>query len=368
MLFLDNYNKFMGQCFDTQKKALDMWQESFSPKDEKKESDTVNNMNNMVKKPMEMFNNWVGMMNGDMFTKNSMLFGQNPFQEVFEKMTNSTNTYSSLYGFWEDLTKQISGNSNDQVKKFFSKWQDEYMKSFSNTFISYLPEPTQSLFKQSMETYQMYFENSNKLFQPWTDHAKEFQKLMGTNIFEDKDAYINYAKLLGGNYEQTFGKLFGAPIMGINREYFEKQVGSVDSFMKYTNSINEFTATISRVGIETMEKISQDLQDMIKDETQPKTFKEFYEYWSRKNEEAYNNLFETDGFSKLLSQVVDAGGEFKKNYDKVLEQQLAFLPFPTKTDMNSMYKTIYELKKSVRNTTKELKEVKNRLNDKEKNA
>ncbi|QEK12936.1 hypothetical protein FQB35_11705 [Crassaminicella thermophila] len=363
MFFLDAYNNFMGQWVDSQKKVIDMWQESFAPKDEKKDSAKVNNMEEAMKNQMEIFNQWVEMMS-DMFTKNISLFGGGPTKEVLDKMMNSANIYSYLYRFWDELNKQATANPTDYVQKVFSKWQNEYIKTFSNHFVSYLPEPTQNIFKESMEIYQMYFDNVKKFSQPWLENAKEFQKLMGTNIYQDKDAFFNYVKLWGENYEKTFGKFFDTPIMGINREYFEKQMESIDSFMKYTNTLSEFSATIFSVGLETMEKIAQDLQNMMQNESHPKTFKEFYEYWWRKNEEAYKNLFQTDDFSSLLAQVVDASVVFKKNYDKLLEQQLAFLPFPTKTDMNSLYKTVYELKKSVRKTRKELNELEKRLKEK----
>ncbi|MCT4620538.1 MAG: hypothetical protein N4A62_14225 [Marinisporobacter sp.] len=366
MFFQDIYKDFFGQCFDMQKKVLDVWQDSFLPKEEKKESQQEKMINDAVKKPMEGFQQWTKAMN-EMFTKNMKFFGGSSVQESFAKITSSNSFYHSLYSLWEDLMKQTVTNTKKQIDEFFGEWKKEYSKVFADHFVGYFPEPTQGFVKDSIENYEMYTTNMKKFVQPWTENTKEFQKLIGTNIFENKDVFLNYSKLFKGNYEETFGKFFSMPAMGINREYFEKQTDSIDAFMKYTNTLGEFSGVIFKVGIDTMEKIIKDMKTMVKNENQPKTFKEFYEYWWRKNEEAYTDLFATDEFSKLLSQVVDAGIHFKKNYDGLLEMQLSFLPFPTKTDMNSLYKTIYDLKKTVRNTNKELRELKNKMNEKTEN-
>jgi predicted nucleic acid-binding Zn-ribbon protein len=114
-----------------------------------------------------------------------------------------------------------------------------------------------------------------------------------------------------------------------------------------------------------METIVQGYQRMGEDANQPKTFREFYQYWWTKNEDAYQNLFKTEEFSKLLGQVSEASFEFKKSFDQFLEQQLKLLPIPTKTDLDSLYKTVYELKKQVRAMAKKLSDLENKISSTE---
>lgn len=103
--------------------------------------------------------------------------------------------------------------------------------------------------------------------------------------------------------------------------------------------------------------------EMLKNGTQPKTFKEFYEYWSKENENAYQKLFNTEDFSKLLAEVVDSSMVFKMRCDNLMEEYISFMPIPTKTEINSLYKTVYELKKELKSVKKELKELKDSKSD-----
>jgi hypothetical protein len=63
-------------------------------------------------------------------------------------------------------------------------------------------------------------------------------------------------------------------------------------------------------------------------------------------------LFSTEEYSKLQSKVLDASVNFKKEYDKLLEKQLEFLPFPSKSDMDGVYQTLDDLKREVRDLKK----------------
>ncbi|WZL72681.1 poly(R)-hydroxyalkanoic acid synthase subunit PhaE [Clostridiaceae bacterium 35-E11] len=361
------YNEYVGQWIHAQKQMLESWQESFSPKPSEEASTKSNTATQDLEDSTEAFHQW-SKTNYDFFTKTMKLYTKNPMSDIFGKIAKGATMYENMYEFWKDIPKKYAESDPGQIKKFYDKWQSEYTKNLSNYFMGFFPQPVQDLFSNSTEIWQMYFQTSSKFYAPWLTHSQNFQELTEKILSGDKEAFLNYVKLWKENYETTFGKVFDFPILGMHREYFEKQVDSMNSFMNYLNAFNEFAATIYRVGAETMEKIMKDYHEMLKDGTQPKTFKAFYEYWWKQNEEAYKNLFKTDDFSKLLSQVVDAGFVFKKDFDKVLEQQLGSLPLPTKSDMHSIYKTIYHLKKEVRTLNKEISILSNMVNNQSTNA
>ncbi len=195
----------------------------------------------------------------------------------------------------------------------------------------------------------MYVNTANKLVNPWAETFGDMQTMLLKGLTGNKDAYMDFVKNWQKNYETTFAQLFRAPNIGMNRELADKLSKNMDKFMDYMNVLSEFSATIYRVGTESMETLLQKYQEMIEQDAQPKTFKEFYELWWKTSEEAYQQLFGTEDFAKLLSQVVDAGVVFKKNQDSLLEEFFKQMPVPLKSEMNDLYKTLYDLKKEVRN-------------------
>lgn len=345
MYFNENFNNMMGSWMDAQKKMFDTWQESVHMQKEDVKKEENNN---------DVFNNWMNMSND--FYKNSMkAFSSATSQDVFGKMIASMDTYHKLYSFWKDMMPAMGENNGEKIDSIFKQWQMSYMNILTDQFTAQLPKSMQNMVKESVDIYKAYENTANKFMEPWKGNSKEFQEAFTKTYLGDRDGFVEYTKMLRENYEKTFGKIFNAPIMGMNREYFEKQMDSMDAGIRYVNTINEFSATINRVGSETMEKMIGNYKELLENGTQPKTFKEFYEYWWRENEEAYKALFSTDDFSKLLSQLTDASMDFKKNFENVLEEQLKVLPLPTNRDMDSLYKTIYNLKKEVKALKKEMK-------------
>jgi len=359
----NTFNEIMNQWVDTQKKIFTTFQETFTPNNVDEKQNEINDTSN----PMEFFNP-LNKINKDLLENNMKLFGKSTPFEIFNKMTNSTDAYYTLYNFWQNFISDATIGDSDSITKFYSQWQKQYMNIFSETFAPFFPQPMQDSLKVSTDIFKTYFNTTKNFSFPWTENAKTFQDLTVKGCLGDNDALLKYTKLFRDSYDKTFGKVFTAPIMGISRESFEKQINSMESFTNYLNTQNEFYATIYSVGSETMKKIMTNYQDMLKNGNSPETFKEFYTYWWKENEEAYKNLFNTDDFSKLLSQLTEASISFKKNFDTLLEEQLQCLPIPTKTDMNSLYKTIYNLKREVRSLKTEINTFTNELNSKEQKS
>ncbi|TCO77977.1 poly(R)-hydroxyalkanoic acid synthase subunit PhaE [Marinisporobacter balticus] len=336
-------SNFMDQYFEFQKNMLHTWQKSFMPNREEKNTDPITEKN-----PMDFFNQWTNA-SYDAFSKNINFMKENT---ASHGMLGALETYQNLYKFWNNL---ILENDKAPLDKFYSHWQKEYTKMLSNHFMNFLPDSVQNLLKDPIDTYQMYLNTSKNFYTPWLNNFSASQSLLGKSFTGDQDAFLDYVKLYRKNYEKTFGKFFDIPALGLGKEHFENEMNRADAFISYTNTVNEFFVTIYKVGTETMEHIMKEYQSMLTKGTHPKTFKEFYEYWWQENEAAYTNLFKTDDFSKLLSQVVDAGLILKQNTDKFFEEQLDFLPFPKMSDMKSLYKTVYDLKKEIKNLNKEMK-------------
>ncbi len=79
------------------------------------------------------------------------------------------------------------------------------------------------------------------------------------------------------------------------------------------------------------------------------------------NEEVYQELFRSEEFSKLSREVNSRGLLFRKWIDDVFEQILKFTSLPSKRDMDEIYRTLYDLKKEVRNQKSAMKELEKRL-------
>ncbi len=350
---------FMTAWLDSQKKMLDYWQETINPTEKVEEKapsifeESMKPFQDIMQKLVEvssdLYSQSIRNMN-DIF----------PQQQIVDRMLNGASLYQNLYKFWEDLNLNITGKDSDALK-LITRWNEEYMKFVSNYFISSLPEPMNKFFNQALEIYNMSTSATGNFFKPWLDESQNMQSLLVKSMNGDQAAYIEFNRLWREKFASSYGKIFNIPEFSMNREQMQKQMRSMQALINFINVMNEFVATIVKVNQETLEKNIKDYQEMVAAGTNPKTFKEYYEYWWKQNEAAYLKLFGTTEFSKLLSQLLDAGVNYKKEFDDLLEKQLQFLPYPSKTDMDSVYKTLDTLKRDVRALKKEVKSLKEEL-------
>lgn len=347
---------FMTVWLDTQKQIMDYWQEAINPK-EKEEKKAASIVDESIKPLQDLMQKW--------FEVTSELYSQSianmndffPQQQIVDRMLNGTKLYQGLHKFWEDLNFNITGEDSDTLQ-FVARWNEEYMKFVSNYFISVLPEPMNKFLNEALEICNMSQATADNFFKPWLDQSQNMQNLLVKSMGGDQAAYIEFTRLWRDNFAASYGKIFNIPEFSMNREQMQKQMRSIQALISFINILNEFVATLVKVNRETLENNIKDYQEMVMAGTNPKTFKEYYEYWWKQNEAAYIKLFGTTEFSRLLAQLLDAGVNYKKEFDDLLEKQLQFLPYPSKTDMDSVYKTLDTLKREVRALKKEVKSLK----------
>lgn len=111
---------------------------------------------------------------------------------------------------------------------------------------------------------------------------------------------------------------------------------------------------VMTTGAESAKKLGESFQNAVASGKAPTTFREFYDLWSSTTEKELMKLLETDDFSKTFDYFSDMYSQYISALNKVYERMLASLPIPTNTDMKSLYKTVYDLRKDVRDLKTEL--------------
>ena len=280
-------------------------------------------------------------------------------RETFEKMTQASQIYQNLMSFWNQFFQTLPGK-DDVVKwkEFSQNWMENYNTILDDFFSLNLPEPFRSLMKTPAELTEMYQDVFFNFFQPWVDVSDELQAKYTEAMKGDRDAYLEFLKVWHEAYQNSYGKVLRVPAFGLSRESFEKLSGSIDSFMQYLAASNKFSAALYKTGQDVMERLTMKVADLAEKSEAPSTFREFYQLWWHTNEEAYFELFKTESFSQMLGETVDAWVKFKKRYDELLDDFISHnLPIPTEKEMDALYKTVYQLRRTIKEQGKKIEEL-----------
>lgn len=283
-------------------------------------------------------------------------------KDTYEKVLQGSDLYMKVFSFWMDLLVKMPIKLDAGTWKESSTfWMRQYNQILDSFFALHLPEPTKELLKnltETTETSQQVFLN---FYQPWFDTSEELREKFSRSLKGDKEAYTDFLRDWREVYQETFGKVFRMPAFGLSRESFEKLTGSMDSYIHYISSVNEFYTTLYKIGYDAMEKLVRKIPELSREGMAPETFKDFYHLWWQTNEEAYLELFQTESYAKLQGEMLDSWVQFKKHYDQWLGEFFGKLPVPTYKEMDSLYKSVYQLKKGLKEQALMIKELNEKL-------
>ena len=233
----------------------------------------------------------------------------------------------------------------------FIKNQQENYTKIMNTFIknSINDESVADLLKQPKELMETCLKFYQNMMQPWMQIDN---KIIERALKGDVDAYIEFFTEVSEKYEKTFGKVVKMMNMGINLEVADEQQKAMDAYYKFLFSAGKLVAIMSKNSTDSANALVDNYKTLIEKGQKITTFREFYDLWYNTNEKAMESLFATERFSKAFADFSDKYFLYMAASNAVLERNLSKLPIPTNKDMISLYRTVYELRKEVRDLRK----------------
>ena len=291
----------------------------------------------------------------------------NPWANFFNQQGNGTNPFAAFFPTPEDFTKFYTNSfpGYDTFTKLFTFWKgmenpneflrnysDQYMRLMETVMNGVFPAGTQAFVvkpKELMDTCVIFY---NSVMAPWMEID---QALIERIAKGDTRAYVELFREINKKYDETFAKVFNMAGLGLNREKYEKQMKVMNLSYKQMFVTAELMSMVYDTVLSTLKVLMDEYQNLLKESKGAVTFKDFYDLWYKVNENALTDMLNTDEFSKAFGELGDVSGQYVQATNAVYEDLLSSLPIPTKTDMDSLYKTVYNLRKEVRDLKKNAK-------------
>lgn len=276
--------------------------------------------------------------------------------EVFEKMMNSQKLYLGAYESWKKFNENIIEPGNKFYKENMDQMIDQFNRIFVNNLIPLMPKELQGLMTDTQSYVNTYFKSLENVIGPWAKAYQNIADIAMDSIYDDPMKLSDTLRQWKKAYDQTFGILVKSPMVGSSREMLEQNNKAIDAMIEMLVSVSEFITKSSSVGYKYSNEAFKDYAESLQNGEGLKTFKEFYNMWSKHVEDAIETYFYTDEFSQLIAKTADSAMIFKIEYNKLIEKSLADLPIVTISQVDNVYKKVYDLRR-------ELREIKNELED-----
>jgi class III poly(R)-hydroxyalkanoic acid synthase PhaE subunit len=275
-------------------------------------------------------------------------------KETLSKVFGSSNAYVKLYEVWFPLFKAIQGKTFN-ADSFKDLSDPAKYKEVLDKVWGFNPDAMTEFNNQAKKLMEMFGKTSEQFAGPWSE-AIQKNLQAAPQLFEGHpESIMNTFHNLFKAFDGTVGTAFHVPAVGKDREKIELVLRWLDDMSVYMAKNTEYQHVMYSTGQAAMERVIQVIAKKIADGGEVKDFNELFNLWIDLNEKTYYALFQTEDFSRLQGAVLDSSLNLRKHFFKLMELHLYDFPIALRSEMDDLYKTVYELKKKVKGLERQIK-------------
>ena len=279
--------------------------------------------------------------------------------EFWKKAAAGYKSYQAVFELWKTLGEQPGGLNSAAFVDLYDAWVKQHFVCIKENLTPEMPAFARSFMGKLVETMEANQDVWSDQARTWLATAQSMQNAWLDSLTTGPDGFLEFLGAWQKGYDESFGKLMDAPTFGKEMEFWKRQKDGFDHFIRYNVAATKFHVAMYDIAQDATKEVVENFFTLRGEGNEPKTFEDFYKYWSRSVSAAYQKILFSDEMSRLAGNMVDEMSRFKIAYDKLCEAYLTNFPVVLKSDMDDLNKTVYSLTKEVRALKKEL-----RANDK----
>jgi len=224
-----------------------------------------------------------------------------------------------------------------------------YKKVTEELFTSFFPTTNlNTMLESNMKMVKDFFANNTTVNKDFQEYWKLFTDKFPHLISGDFAKFTDTFKGFNTSLTETFSPMMKLVAPSKEKENVELAMVNFDKATAYQLKLNELQNHLYKTGQHVSTDMFTYLTEKMKETTMTTSFQPFFNEWVNINEKHYTTLFSTEEFSKLKADLTTLSFEIKKNLEKQFENRIESLPLVVKSEMDELYKTIHDLKKTVK--------------------
>ncbi|VFM96532.1 MAG: poly(R)-hydroxyalkanoic acid synthase, class III, PhaE subunit [Candidatus Kentron sp. G] len=265
--------------------------------------------------------------------------GQGTAGNLFASQTMMMESLGMLGRAWQAITPSLSAGKPWQpdFDIFLKQWTQE---------ISGAPQRFSTATTGMNELMKSFLGEWGPLLQPW------LASIRGTGLggpFADVlGEKPPFNKMFGMFTEPAFQDLAQIPMIGVGREQMAKITRAFDAYVDTNKAISSYQEAVTKTIGEAMKETIEQLVGLSKQGEQISSVRELIRLWVKIADRKFTQMYVSEDFLKIQQEMSRANLQNKLAQRAVLEIFLKQLDIPTRTELDDAYKTLYSLRKEVR--------------------
>jgi hypothetical protein len=277
----------------------------------------------------------------------------NFIRDTFAKTLNGSNVYAKLYEIWLPFFKAFQ-DKTITPEAYKDLTDPAKYKEALDAIFGFEHGAMSQISAEATKVFETLSGSSKDFMKPWMEASEKNFKTFPQFAEGHPESLLKIFNNMFHAFDSTFGRTFRIPAVGKDREKIELLLRGFDEFSLYLGKSMEYKQLMYTTGLTSMGKVVETVAEKIKSGEEMTKFEDFFNLWLEVNEKNYKALFQTEDFSKRQGELLEADLKVRKHFSQLMELYLYDFPVALRSEMDDLYKTVYELKKKVKNLEKQV--------------
>lgn len=331
--WMNNATNWMNQAQNMNPFNMDAWKTASS------------NWNSIFNQYYEMLNN-----NFADWQKNIQ---NGTVQDAYRNMVNVSEGFTRFAEMWMPMWKSIQEKTFNM--DMYKQWMNPAMyKDMMDKYFGFLPESS----RQYMQNMTNMMQNGmSQMSQNGMNNYQQMRGMMNNMMPNTADMFGNMLNSYNAWYNMLNNA--AAPMMKMmtpnqHTKTMMEWNDISNRIMVYNIKNAELQYMIYNQGSKVMDAVAESIVSKMQQGEGMNSMLSLYQEWLNISDKTFVSLFEGEEYSKLMSEVSALQMNLRKDMEAQMEKFMVAIPVATRSEMDEMYKTIYDLKKQVRQLEKML--------------
>ncbi len=330
--------------------AFQNWMKSFQEMNPFANMANMSNWNTTSNPLTNFFGQWNELMTQQMQNMQAG-FKTGGVQDAYRNMMNTADGFARFTQLWAPMMKSLQDRSfnMDVFRKMMNPGQ---YKELMDQYFGFMPENMRQYMQQSSGMFQ-------DMMKQWTAASNNGMEQMRGMMGQFTPSGSDMFGAMLGNYNSFYNNLQSAFAPMARMTTPNQATKSLAEWNDIANRMVQFNIKNAEMqymvyeqGQKVMEELAQSLTQKVQNGVEITSMMDLYKEWMAISDKTFVKLFESEAYSEVMAEVSSMQMRLKKDMELQMESALANVPVATRSELDELYKTIYDLKKQVRQLEK----------------
>src|SRR4028119_444187 len=206
------------------------------------------------------------------------------------------------------------------------------------------------------ELWQIYLKGLQKLTQLWAESLQQSLESGTGAVGGYAGALIELSNLYWNMYEKTFGSVLQSPNLGYAREFNNKLLKSFDAGINFSKANFDYQIVLLDVWLKASEEVMRELASTQEKGEMVQNWQQLLQVWSSVFDRVFAQTFRAENGLEVQGNFLNSALTYRLYQQQLIEVFLKMYNLPTRSEVDEVHHSIYELRKEVKSLKKVLAE------------